>query len=765
MSDYLRQEVIQDPRNKKSSFQKYIKKLIIYFFVMMLVLTFVSRAADSVLVAKVTLTTARKGELIFRFQGSGRITENAKQYLDLYEGVHISKIHVREGAKVKQGDLLFQYDTRDLKEKYEEAQNEILKAELNYQKAKLETLELTADTAADDAELALQRAELDLSLARQEQQMSKDRIKKNMKESCEAAQKEYETALDTCDEQETKMNREVMQANRLLQKALETRSEQDEARKPAETVLGRYRLAVEGLTENAEDIISGISGKVISTNTDNLGHFIYDINNKFINILNSLYNYSPDVEAAIEQKEQQAIDNNVPSVKQEEMDKTITAVDDIFRCYYGDEKYIAHKNEVEAAEKKLERIKEDYACSMIVAAEYGRTLTTEDKLSYIRQYEDAITALEEATSEDRKLIEAITAYGYALVKKDPTEIENTYATLFSSIYREDKTKTKEIKAADDAVEAAREALSEVTAEWTDITAKAKKQAEDLRTAYEEKNEIYQQMLDGTYDYTEEVWAEEKQVESAIRAVEDAKINVEKAYESDDLRVQKQKKDKELEKLDHKLYELELEEKHEIADELEEMIKQDGKVTSPADANIVDIGIEEGSITTGTEKVAITVDGYSLQIYVAKEEAKRIELGDELTIETGRQKERITVPITGIGEVDDEGKVEITGAMPEGEYSIGAEVSYELTKKTKQYPLTIPITALHSDSNGNYYVLVPEENNTVLGNELIARKIAITLIDQCDTTAAVDGNLYSVSIISGANKNIEAGDRVRSVIID
>jgi len=54
-------------------------------------------------------------------------------------------------------------------------------------------------------------------------------------------------------------------------------------------------------------------------------------------------------------------------------------------------------------------------------------------------------------------------------------------------------------------------------------------------------------------------------------------------------------------------------------------------------------------------------------------------------------------------------------------------------------MTIPITALHSNANGNYYVLVPEENNTVLGDELVARKIAVTVIDKSDTAAAVDGS--------------------------
>ena len=40
--------------------------------------------------------------------------------------------------------------------------------------------------------------------------------------------------------------------------------------------------------------------------------------------------------------------------------------------------------------------------------------------------------------------------------------------------------------------------------------------------------------------------------------------------------------------------------------------------------------------------------------------------------------------------------------------------------------------------------------------------SVTVIDKSDTAAAVDGSLYSVSIISGSNKNIEEGDRVRCV---
>lgn len=753
MNNYLHQEVMDRTGDRKVSYQNHIKKLIIYFFVIMLALTFVSRAADSVLVARVTLTTAKKGELTFYFRGSGRITANSKQYLHIYEGIHISKVFVSEGTKVEQGDPIFQYDTDDLKKRYREIENDIFKLQLIFEKSKLEYEQASA--ASEEAELALQRAKSAQYMAEQELEMSKGRIQTKMKEECETAKKEYEDALAAYEEKESQMNKEVRQANIQLKKAFEARDELNEERKACEAVLDQYRSAVEGLTENAEEIISGIGENYVNESQYNAGYLPIDVNDKFYSILNSLYGYSADGQNSSGQKDKQLKNNNDSSAGQEKADKISKAVDDIFRCYYGEENYKKHKKEVEAAEKNFDRVKEDFASSIVVAAENGRYLTTGEKLSYIRQYEEAITSLEELTKEDNELKAAIKAYGYALVKKDTAEINNTYATLFSLIYKEDKEKEKAIKAADEAVETAREALSDVTAEWKDVMAKAQKEVNDLRTVYEEKNKIYKQMLDGAYDYTEDVWTEEKQVESAALAVEDAEENVEKAAEADNRQAK-------LQKIDYKLYEMALDEKYAAANELKNIMEMDGKVTSPVSGYIAEIGVEEGNITGGTEKVAIAVDGCCIQIYVTKEKADRIEPGDELMVKVGKKNESIAVPVTCIGEMNDEGKVEITGIMPEGEYSIGTEVIYELTKKTKEYRMTIPITALHSDANGNYYVLVPEENNTVLGDELVARKIAVTVIDKSDTAAAVDGSLYSVSIISGSNKNIEEGDRVRCV---
>ena len=39
---------------------------------------------------------------------------------------------------------------------------------------------------------------------------------------------------------------------------------------------------------------------------------------------------------------------------------------------------------------------------------------------------------------------------------------------------------------------------------------------------------------------------------------------------------------------------------------------------------------------------------------------------------------------------------------------------------------------------------------------------VTFIDKSDRSAAVEGSIYTLSIISGSNKNIEEGDRIRCV---
>ena len=56
-------------------------------------------------------------------------------------------------------------------------------------------------------------------------------------------------------------------------------------------------------------------------------------------------------------------------------------------------------------------------------------------------------------------------------------------------------------------------------------------------------------------------------------------------------------------------------------------------------------------------------------------------------------------------------------------------------------------------------MITEETNTILGNELTALRMDVTVLEKDYTIAAIENGL-SDNIIVSSNKNIKAGDRVR-----
>ena len=64
---------------------------------------------------------------------------------------------------------------------------------------------------------------------------------------------------------------------------------------------------------------------------------------------------------------------------------------------------------------------------------------------------------------------------------------------------------------------------------------------------------------------------------------------------------------------------------------------------------------------------------------------------------------------------------------------------------------------------SYYVLVAKQQTTTLGEEIIADRVDIMILDKNQRSAAVEGALGAQDIvIVKSNKPISAGDRVRLV---
>lgn len=140
-------------KNKKSSLQVKAVKALAGFLILMFLLTILSRAADSLTIAKVTASAATGGVISHNIEVDGNITPNKDIAISTSANIKIASVEATEGKTVKKGDLLIQLDTDDLKKKLLQAQKELQVA-----KATASDKKANEAIAADTKSKSLQRS-------------------------------------------------------------------------------------------------------------------------------------------------------------------------------------------------------------------------------------------------------------------------------------------------------------------------------------------------------------------------------------------------------------------------------------------------------------------------------------------------------------------------------------------------------------------------------------------------------------------------------
>lgn len=93
-------------------------------------------------------------------------------------------------------------------------------------------------------------------------------------------------------------------------------------------------------------------------------------------------------------------------------------------------------------------------------------------------------------------------------------------------------------------------------------------------------------------------------------------------------------------------------------------------------------------------------------------------------------------------------------------SSGATLSLTVAQKSAQYDLLVPNSAIRSDANGSF-VLVLREKNSALGTRYTAQRIDVTILAQDDTYTAVRGGLeINDFVITTSSKPISNGSMVK-----
>lgn len=157
-------------------------------------------------------------------------------------------------------------------------------------------------------------------------------------------------------------------------------------------------------------------------------------------------------------------------------------------------------------------------------------------------------------------------------------------------------------------------------------------------------------------------------------------------------------------------------------------------------------------------------GFVAEVELPGKEAEKLQLG--AACELVPESSSLFAPSVRPGTLEafsapgENGQVMATIRLEEGDWKAGEGLRAKFSLQENSYSLILPLGALHAGSSG-YYLLAVEETDTVLGKEEQLVQIPVTLLAQDDTSVAVDGPLGpETRVVSGSNKALSAGDRVR-----
>lgn len=200
--------------------------------------------------------------------------------------------------------------------------------------------------------------------------------------------------------------------------------------------------------------------------------------------------------------------------------------------------------------------------------------------------------------------------------------------------------------------------------------------------------------------------------------------------------------------------------------LETLLDAEGKIPAPVDGIVIRCNIQTGEKTTDTTAMLLAdlSQGCKFSGLVTEEQSKYIGVGDLVTLRAGSTgKYYKDLPVTTFSSSEEAGGgYQLTVQLPANTLALGASAELSFTRKSQAYTCCVPLSALHLDAQNQPYVLVVEPVDSVLGTQMQARKVSVTVLEQNESMAALaEGTLHSKQqVIVSSDRAVDSGSRVR-----
>ena len=205
---------------------------------------------------------------------------------------------------------------------------------------------------------------------------------------------------------------------------------------------------------------------------------------------------------------------------------------------------------------------------------------------------------------------------------------------------------------------------------------------------------------------------------------------------------------------------------------------DGKICAVSDCTVLQVGVQAGAVTTGSEIFVTGSGGFQLKGMVKAEDEEKLKVGAEVGVQLAAGKKK-TVKIESIGMETGETAGAGSGddAAGQGASSMqtfwraplpentnvggGEQFTWSIeTSSEKEYDQIIPLSALREDANEAYCLVLSEEDR-MLGTLQTAKRVPVTVLEKDAKSAAITSTLTNTDqVIVSSEKYVVEGDRVR-----
>lgn len=191
----------------------------------------------------------------------------------------------------------------------------------------------------------------------------------------------------------------------------------------------------------------------------------------------------------------------------------------------------------------------------------------------------------------------------------------------------------------------------------------------------------------------------------------------------------------------------------------------GEVKATVDGIVTQVVVTTGDLTSdgAAVRLADTSEGGRLTVSVDKSYLEYLAVGSPVDLQPVGSKNVISdYTISSVTKnAQDDNLMDVTIDLPKGVIETGTFVDATIAPKSENYTTVIPLQALRGSQN-EYYVLILEEEQGVMGSELVVKRLDVEVVDKDITSAALQEGLLTgeQEIISNSSRMIQEGSKVR-----